>query len=229
MNVLVTGANRGIGLEFVRQLLEAGHLVTATARSPERASELNAMAKERPEALTVLPLDVTSPESVCKLAGALSDSSIDILINNAGVLLNAGPLGKFDYGPMAKCYEVNVLGTLRVVEATLPHVKRGGRKTIVNISSKMGSIADNGSGGSYAYRMSKTALNMATKCLANELAGDGVTVVTMHPGWVQTDMGGANALIDTETSVSGLLSVIMKLTPEANGSFLEWNGNTIPW
>lgn len=228
MHVVVTGANRGIGLGLVRHLLEAGHTVTATARAPEKATELAAL-DPGDDRLRIGQLDVTSPDSVCDFAAFVGDATVDVLIHNAGILLTGGDLGAFDYGAFATSFEVNSVGPLRVVEALLPAMKRSDDKRVMLMTSKMGSIGDCGSGRAYAYRMSKTALNMATKCLACELGDDGFTVVCAHPGWVQTDMGGPNALIDVDTSVSGLLSVIEGLTADDNGAFVEWNGNRIPW
>jgi NAD(P)-dependent dehydrogenase (short-subunit alcohol dehydrogenase family) len=228
MHVVVTGANRGIGLGLVQHLLATGHSVTATARVPGNATRLAALDPGDGR-LRIGQLDVTSPDSVCDFAAFIGDATVDALIHNAGILLTGGHLGEFDYGAFATSFEVNSVGPLRVVEALLPALRRSDDKRVMLLTSKMGSIGDCGSGRAFAYRMSKTALNMATKCLACELGDEGFTVVCAHPGWVQTDMGGPNALIDVDTSVTGLLHVLDKLTSDDNGAFVEWNNARIVW
>lgn len=229
MNVLVTGANRGIGLEFVRQLLERGDSVIATARQPDEAEALQALETSAQAEFYVLHLDVLRAESLEKVAGFVRERTLDVLINNAGVLLRAGALGELDYHKIAQCLDVNALGPLRVVEAVLPALRRSARGRIINVSSKMGSIEENSTGGAYAYRMSKAALNMATRSLALDLATDGITVLAVHPGWVQTRMGGSEALMDAPTSVSHMLRLIDGAKPDQSGKFLEWNGKPISW
>jgi NAD(P)-dependent dehydrogenase (short-subunit alcohol dehydrogenase family) len=226
---LVTGANRGIGLEFTRQLSARGDRVIATARVLEAARELRAVAEASPATVRLVALDVTSPESVCKLAGVLADEAVDVLVNNAGTMAPRTGLGNMDYENMERAFRVNVVGAMRVVEAAMPALERGSIRHIVNMSSKMGSIAENTSGGAYSYRASKCALNMATKSMSIDLAGRGFTVVAMHPGWVLTDMGGPNALIDTQTSIREMLQRIDDLSPASNGTFVEWSGGVIPW
>ncbi len=230
MQYVVTGANRGIGLEFVGQLTERGDDVVATARRPDEADELHRVADAASSEVRIHALDITDPDSVERFAGELEGSGIDVLINNAGRLTRGGgPREGFDFDEIQGDFEVNVKGTLRVVEALLGEVERGGGGKIVNITSKMGSIADNGSGGSYAYRMSKCALNMATRSLAVDLEGDGIVTFVIHPGWVRTRMGGDNALISTEESVTNMLERIDEAGPEQNGEFLEWDGGNVPW
>ena len=198
-------------------------------KGPEEADELNALADSAETNVYVLRLDVTHQETIDKLTGFLEPRSLDVVINNAGTLLRAGAPGDFDYRKMLQSFEVNALGPLRVVEATLPALRRGENPRIVNVTSKMGSMADNNSGGSYAYRMSKAALNMATRSLAQDLSHEDVIAFVVHPGWVQTRMGGPSALIDAETSVSNMLELIDNATEEHCGRFWEWNGNEIPW
>lgn len=228
MKYIVTGANRGIGLEFAKALSGRGDDVIATARNPSAAEELNALSESSDGSVRVLQLDITDPESVEEFAEAISGETVDVLINNAGRLSRGSGPGEFDFDAMLADFETNVVGTLRVTEAVLSTMKSGAKR-IVNVSSKMGSIADNGSGGAYPYRMSKAALNMATRSLARDLESSGFVVITVHPGWVQTRMGGSNALIDTQTSVSGLLDVIDDLEPVDSGKFWEWKGVEIPW
>lgn len=225
---LVTGANRGLGLGFAKLLDARGDRVVATARAPEAADELTALAATS-DRVELLSLDVTSPESVCRLAGALAERQVDVLINNAGVMGARTGLGHMDYDAMEFCFRVNVVGSMRVVEAVLPALERGETRQIVNMSSKMGSITDNTSGGAYAYRASKTALNMVTKSMSLDLEHRGFVCVAMHPGWVLTDMGGPHALIDTDTSVGAMVSRIDELRPSDNGTFVEWSGDRIPW
>lgn len=229
MRYLVTGANRGIGLEFTRQLVARGDTVLATARQPEQAAALQSLAREHPDRLTIRPLDVTDPVSVAALGRALEGATLDVLLNNAGVGSESGRLGELDFDAIRHELEVNAYGPLRVVEAALPALLRGRTHVIVNLTSKMGSIDDNRSGGSYGYRMAKAALNMATRSLARDLADKGVVAFVIHPGWVKTDMGGPHALITPQHSVENMLRVIDGAGPEASGRFWEWNGKEVPW
>lgn len=229
MHFLVTAGNRGLGLEFVKQLTERGERVTTTARSPDAADELQTLAERLGDQLDVHQLDVTDPDSVARLEDRVSDETIDVLINNAGRLSRGGSPEDFNFDDIRGDFEVNAVGTLRVTEACMPALERGDGAKIINITSKMGSIADNGSGGSYAYRMSKAALNMATRSLAHDLASRGIIATMFHPGWVQTRMGGENALITPERSIRNMLEVIDDLTPADSGCFYEWNGDEVPW
>jgi NAD(P)-dependent dehydrogenase (short-subunit alcohol dehydrogenase family) len=223
MTALVTGANRGIGLELVRQLSARGYKVIGTARDPEEATELNATGA------LVVPLDVTDSSSVRAMAQALEGQKIDLLINNAGIMgHNAKSFEETDFDKVITTFDVNSLGPMRVTQALLPNLLAGDGKTVVQISSTMGSIANN-SGGYYGYRSSKSALNMLNKSLALELAELGITSVVLHPGWVQTRLGGANAAITTQESVVGMIKVITGLGPEDNGRFLDYKGDELPW
>ena len=223
MTALVTGANRGIGLELVRQLRARGHQVIGTARDPEKATEL------KDTGALVLPLDVTDSKSVRAMAQALNGQKIDLLINNAGIMgHNAASFKETDFDEVITTYDVNSLGPMRVTQALLPNLLAGSGKTVVQISSTMGSIANN-SGGYYGYRSSKSALNMLNKSLALELAELGITSVVLHPGWVQTRLGGANAAITPEESVVGMIQVISGLGPQDSGRFLDYKGKELPW
>ncbi|RLQ21441.1 SDR family NAD(P)-dependent oxidoreductase [Seongchinamella sediminis] len=223
MTVLVTGANRGIGLELARQLTEQGHQVIGTARKPAEASELKALGAK------VMQLDVTDPESVAALAADMDDQPIDLLINNAGTGGQApGSFEDTDFERVKLTFEVNSLGPMRVTQALLPNVLASVGKTVVHISSIMGSIASN-QGGYYGYRASKAALNMFNSSLALELADRGVTAVVLHPGWVQTRMGGSGADISVDVSVAGLLKVISSLGPGQSGRFYDYQGRELPW
>lgn len=228
MQYVVTGGNRGIGLEFVDQLTARGDEVVATARNPSDARQLQLLADERD--IEIHSLDISEPQSVASFGRQLNGRNVDVLINNAGVLhRGGGPHEGFDYDEIQADFEVNVKGTLRVVEELLENVAAEGGGKIVNLTSKMGSIADNGSGGSYAYRVSKAGLNMATKSLALDLEDDDIVAFVVHPGWVQTRMGGDGALITTEESVTNLIGRIDEAGREQSGQFLEWDGGEIPW
>ena len=223
MTVLVTGANRGIGLELVRQMRARGHQVIGTARKPEQAMELKETGAR------VVQLDVTDSNSIRAMAQQLQGQRIDLLINNAGMLgHNAQSFGETDFDQVIATFDVNSLGPMRVTQALLPNILAGSGKTVIQISSTMGSIANN-SGGYYGYRASKAALNMLNKSLALELADQGITSVVIHPGWVQTRLGGENAAITVEDSVTGMVQVIAKLGPEDSGRFLDYQGEELPW
>jgi NAD(P)-dependent dehydrogenase (short-subunit alcohol dehydrogenase family) len=221
--VLVTGANRGLGLEYARQFAARGYEVIGTARDPGDAKELLAVADR------VDQLDVADPASVAGLARRLDGVPIDILVNNAGVFDRRDvSLDKVDFEMMERTLAVNSLGPLRVVQALLPNLRKGERRIIASMSSQLGSI-ENSNGRWYAYRSSKAALNQLNKTLSAELAGEGFVCVVLHPGWVRTDMGGPEATYSPEQSVSGLVAVIEKLGPADNGRFYDFKGNPIPW
>ncbi len=223
--VLVTGANRGIGLHFVRSFAADGWRVHACARNVEKAKEARAVSGD----VVCHKLDVTNGLKVASLARELAEEPIDILINNAGVYGPRTGFGETDYDEWASVLQVNTLAPLRMVERFVGLVERSEHKLVVNISSIMGSIGDNTSGGGYIYRSSKAALNMVTKSLANDLAERGVTVVSFHPGWVKTDMGGDGAAITPAQSVAGMRKVITGLTAEDNGKFFGYDGQPLPW
>ena len=221
--VLVTGANRGLGLEFAKQLQEKGYKVIGTARNPAAATELKATGAR------VEQLDVASQPSVEALAKALQGVPIDILINNAGMANRAdSSLDTLDFDAMERTFQVNALGPLRVTQALLSNLQAGQGKTIINITSRLGSI-ELSAGGLYSYRTSKTALNQINKIVSVELAPQGFTSVVMHPGWVQTDMGGAEATLTIPESISGMLTVIDSLSIDQTGKFFAYNGEEIPW
>lgn len=223
LTVLVTGANRGIGLEYARQFADKGYRVIGTARDPGKAEELAAVANR------VEALDVSDAASVAALAKRLDGEAIDILVNNAGVFDRSDvSIDKVDFAQMEQTLAVNTLGPLRVIQALMPNLRQGQRKLIVNMSSQLGSIG--GSTGTwYAYRTSKAALNQITKTLSVELAREGFVCVVVHPGWVRTDMGGSAATYSPEESVSGLVGLIEKLGPADNGHFYDFQGKVIPW
>lgn len=218
-NILVTGANRGIGLELCRQLSVQGNKVIAVCRST--SDELNQL-----QVRTIDGIDVTNQESLRYLQQQLSNLTLDVLINNAGVLSN-NVLGDIDYQTMMHQYEVNAIGPLKVTEALLPSLKPGSKVAI--ITSRMGSMTDNDSGGHYGYRMSKAAVNMAGTSLSVDLKPKGIIVGLLHPGYVKTDMTGNQGFIDTKQSAQGLLNRIEKLNMENTGTFWHAEGEQLPW
>jgi len=223
--VLVTGANRGIGLEFVKAFAADGWRVHACARNVEKAKQVRALDGD----VVCHKLDVTNGLKVASLARELAGEGIDILINNAGLRGPKASFGETDYDEWAAVLQVNTLAPLRMVERFVGLIEQSERKLVVNISSVMGSIADNSSGGEYIYRSSKAALNMVTKSLANDLAGRGITVVCFHPGWVKTDMGGEGAAITPSESVDDMRQVIDGLTADHSGKFFNYDGRPLQW
>jgi NAD(P)-dependent dehydrogenase (short-subunit alcohol dehydrogenase family) len=228
--VLITGANRGLGLEFCRQYAGQGWNVLACCRNPGQANGLIALGQRYPS-ITIAALDVADFSQIDSLSQKLRDTRIDVLINNAGVYddKRSNGFGQLDYQAWNNSLLINAQAPVKMAEAFLPHIKRSDKKLLVNISSLMGSIADNGSGGSMFYRTSKAALNAAMKSLSIDLRNQGIGVLILHPGWVQTDMGGANALIDSKTSVSGMCAVIDDFTLAQSGAFINYDGKAMPW
>jgi NAD(P)-dependent dehydrogenase (short-subunit alcohol dehydrogenase family) len=226
MRFVVTGANRGIGLEFVKQLTARGEEVDATARHPDEAPDLQAVAHLGVR-LRIYRLDVAEDASVDAFAEQLAPGPVDVLINNAGVSgAKGGEL--IDPADVLRVLNVNAVGTLRVVRALLPRLREGKGKKIVNLTSVLGSISD-ATGGRYAYRSSKAAVNMVTKLLAEDLRGEGFRTVALHPGWVQTRMGGAGAPVPPDQSIRGMLRIIDGLTAEQSGRVFDLQGREIRW
>lgn len=221
--VLITGANRGLGLEFARQLHEAGAKVIGTARKPEAATELKAIG------VRVEQLDVADPASVAALADLLDGEALDILLNNAGIFFNRGSFDTEDPAEFLRVLDVNTVGPLRVTLALLPNLRLGERKLVMNMSSGLGSIAKNERGSMAAYRTSKAGLNMLTRTMAADLSSENFICVAMSPGWVRTDMGGQDANLSPQESVAGMLSVLAPLTPEDSGKYLSFDGSEMAW
>jgi NAD(P)-dependent dehydrogenase (short-subunit alcohol dehydrogenase family) len=228
---LITGANRGIGLEFSRQYAADGWRVLACSRNPGKSDELNKLAAQYSELIKVLALDVSDHAQIERVAQDLSDESIDLIINNAGIYPKSGgnSFGHTDYEEWMRVFRINTMAPLKMAETFATQLARSEPKTFVTITSKMGSIEDNSGGGSYLYRSSKTAVNMVVKSLAIDLQSVGITSIVIHPGWVKTDMGGPNALISTEQSVSGMRRVISNLSMGDSGKFFSYDGQEIPW
>lgn len=232
--VVLTGANRGLGLGFARHYLAAGHRVCAVTRSPERADALLGLASESPAsgALTVIRCDVGDPSSIEAAAGEIrrTHPQVDLLINNAGYYGTAGgSVADIDEVEVIRAVRVNTLGPMHLAAALLAELRVAPAAKVAHVTSKMGSITDNGKGGSWAYRMSKAALNMANANLALELKTDGIPCVVLHPGWVATDMGGAGAPLSVADSVKGMTKVIDRLGMADTGRFFNYDGSPIPW
>jgi NAD(P)-dependent dehydrogenase (short-subunit alcohol dehydrogenase family) len=223
---LITGASRGMGLEFVRQYAADGWKVLATCRRPETAERLRAVEGD----VKVYPLDVTDFAKVDALARQLKNEVIDVLINNAGIY---GPrqlaYDRVDFGAWAEVMRTNAMAPLKVSAAFVSHVGRSEQRRIAAMSSRMSSMADNTSGGSYIYRSSKAALNAAMRSLAIDLKASGIAVVLLNPGWVRTDMGGPGAEIEAFESVAGMRQIIASLRMAESGRFFNFDGTDAPW
>ncbi|MEJ2384222.1 MAG: SDR family oxidoreductase [Xanthomonadales bacterium] len=221
--VLITGANRGIGLELARQYAHAGWRVIGTARKPEAAAELAGLGAR------VVQLDVTDAHSVDRMARNLAGTPIDLLINNAGIQPLMWTLAEIDFDAFERALAVNTVGPVRVTRALLPQLRSGELRRIVNVTTNLSSIAENTNGGFYGYRESKAALNMFTRSLAAELGKEGFICIVLHPGWVKTDLGGPQAPLEVEESVRGMRGVIDSLSAADNGSFQTFAGEQMPW
>ncbi len=233
-SVLITGANRGIGLAFARSFAAAGWRVHACCRDPDGAEDLAALiadtaGADTAGAVTLHRLDVTDGPMIAGLSRELADEAIDVLVNNAGVMGPRTDFGETDYDGWLPVFETNTLAPMRMAEGFVEQLAKSGRKLIVNISSIMGSIGENAGGGAIVYRSSKAALNMVSKSLSVELAPRGITVIAFHPGWVQTDMGGPNAAVTPGASVEGMCAVIERITPNDSGRFFNFDGHEIRW
>ena len=233
--VLISGASRGLGLEFVRQYLDDNWSVVALCRDPGGATELQELSSTH-DALDVLECDVTDFSAIDDVAAALEGRPLDVLVNNAGLF---GPkreadgdfrqsFGHLDYDVVTEVLRVNTLAPLKLCETLVDNVTRSEQKKMVTISSALGSIANTDT-GLYAYRTSKAAVNMAMATLARELAPRGAIVAVLNPGWVKTDMGGAHAALEIADSIRSLRRVIADLSPAQNGRFLDYDGSEIPW
>jgi len=220
---VVTGANRGIGLAFARELSRRGDRVIATARHPATARELIALQ------VRIEALDVADEESLAVFVRSLAGRPIDVLINNAGIG-QAGPgLERLSLEDLNLNFRVNAVGPVAVTQGLLPNLRAGRRRTVVNLSSGLASISSNESGGWYAYRASKAALNQLSRTMAAELAREDFICIVISPGWVRTEMGGNGAPLSPEQSVGAMLKVIDRLKPADNGRFLDQRGKEVPW
>jgi len=224
--VLITGTNKGLGLEFVKQFAIEGYQVIACTRKINKKDELHQL-QEKFKTISICKLDIANFSSIDQFA-KLFKKPIDILINNAGVYPDSS-IDHVDYKAWLDAFKINTLAAFKMTKAFLPHLKKGRLKKIASLTSKMGSIDDNSGGGEYIYRSSKTALNMVMKSLSIDLKPFDLSVITIHPGWVRTDMGGPNGLIDVDESVAGMKRQIDKLTIRTTGQFIAYDGKKIPW
>ena len=228
MTFLITGCSRGIGLELTTQALALGHKVFACVRDSKKSLELNALTNNFPTQLAIVTLDTTSDDSAIAAAKTISEP-IDILINNAGVYLDgkANSLSEVSSQMVLDTFQTNTLGPIRVTKAFSSQLSKSQSPKVLNISSLMGSIDDNAGGGSYAYRMSKTALNMFSKCLSIEFPK--MTVLSLHPGWVQTDMGGKGATTSISDSARGILDIALNAQKAETAKFYDFNKRELAW
>ena len=229
--ILITGANRGIGLELLRQYASNGDRVFAGCRSPEKAADLKEIITQHPGQVTILPLDVTNAQSITQSAAevAAQVEALDILINNAAIHSGDEHLSEVKAKTLLKVLHVNAVGAVLVAQAFIKLLKKGNDPKLINVSSEAGSIERMDHFRGYNYYGSKTAMNMYTRSLAWDPETVGVTVIAIHPGWVRTDMGGPDAHLSTEQSAEGLIKVTTDLTPSDNGKFFTWEGNEYPW
>jgi NAD(P)-dependent dehydrogenase (short-subunit alcohol dehydrogenase family) len=227
--IVITGANRGIGLALAQAFLRAGDHVIAACRAPDEAAALAALRKAG-QGLEILPLEVTDASSISRFAAELRGRRLDVLVNNAGVM--GGPhqeLRDMDYAAWLQTFEINTLAPFHLSVRLLDSLERAPRPRIVTLSSQMGAFGRELGSGRYAYRSSKTAVSKVMQVLANELRPRGVIVCPVHPGWVKTDMGGASAEISAEESAAGLHRLIDGLTLEQSGRFWTWDGREHVW
>lgn len=229
--ILITGANRGLGLEFTRQLIEGGDYLFAGCRDPKTAKELQKLSDSHPNQMTLLALDVINEKSIdtsVEIVHSYVDS-LDILINNAGIYPHDENPANLFSKTLLHAFNVNSVAPMIVTQRFLELLKRGENPKIINITTMMGSLQMKVSGGDYSYCSSKAALNMLTRALAFDVRIDGITVIALHPGWVQTDLGGEDAPLTPKDSVRGMLKVINGLKEADTGKFLTWEGQENPW
>jgi NAD(P)-dependent dehydrogenase (short-subunit alcohol dehydrogenase family) len=229
MRVVITGANRGIGLGLAQVYAGRGDEVWATARKPAEAKELQALAKSSGGRVHVHEVDVQKSDQVKALAAALGEAPVDVVINNAGIASpwNAG-LADFDEAEAMRCFDTNALGAIRVTRALFENL-RATRGKVVNMTSRMGSIGDNGSGRAYAYRMAKASLNMATRNIAHEVKAFGGIAIALHPGWVKTSMGGGGATEEVSETTERIVKRIDGLKADDSGRFWHAKGEELRW
>lgn len=231
MRIFITGTNRGIGLELVRRYLERDNRVFAACRKPDEADELQKLNPKYSNQLTIIKLEVTSQEEI-EAAGQVVEGAadgLDLLINNAGMAISGEKLGDLSSDAVLHVFSVNAVAPLMIAKRFCDLLAAGDDPKLINVSSQLGSLARKTDGGRYSYTSSKAALNMFTRALAFDLKPQGITTVTIHPGWVQTDMGGENAPITVQESCEGILQLIDGLALDDSGRFLNWEGEELPW
>jgi len=226
--VLITGVNRGLGLEFVRQYAAAGWTVFGTCRDPDNATEVKKLATAA-ENVTLYKLDVSDAAAIAELAETLRGIAIDVLILNAGVMAERTGLGTLNAEDFQQVMNINVVAPAMFVQAFADHVAASERKIIVGMGSTLGSIGGNSTGGLYSYRSSKAGLHAIMRTASIDLKERDVIAIAMHPGWVVTDMGGSGADIQTEESIAGMMTVIDQLGLDDSGRLLTYKGDELPW
>ncbi|MBS0432446.1 MAG: SDR family oxidoreductase [Proteobacteria bacterium] len=228
---LVTGANRGLGLEFTRQLLARGARVLACCRDPARAKDLDALRTQHGDNLEVHALDVADARAIAALpeAAAKHLQRVDLLVNNAGVLVSGERFGNVTQESLLRSFAVNAAAPLLITQALSPLLARGHKPRVLCVSTQLASIAQANNFRTLSYAMSKAALNMAVKRLAAELSPRGIVVMALHPGWAQTDMGGDGATLPARQSIEAMLGIIERAEPDEGGSFLAYDGAPLPW
>ena len=230
LKILITGANRGIGLEFVKQFIDPTVEIIATCRHPEKADQLIGLQTQAPACVKIESLDVSAPASVKHFVTQLGSQTIDILINNAGIFPKESGGAPWDTDALSQAFVTNTIGPLQLSEALLPNITASQEKLIVNITSGMGSIKQqSGSRRSLPYCVSKAALNMAMRILAKECAPQQIKILLVHPGWVVTDMGGESALLSVQESVAAMKQLIQQHQGLESGAFYQYDGQNIPW
>ena len=228
-NVLITGANRGLGLGFVKNYLGKDVNVVSTTRDIKGSTELLALKEIFRDKLEIFELDLIKESAGDTIANLIGDRPIDILINNAGVGSTNQHFEAVSPKPWLEVLKVNLIAPLMITQSIINNVKKGSDKKIYFLSSQLGSIGDNASGGMYIYRSSKTGLNQVVKSLSVDLKPQGITVVSLHPGWVKTDMGGPNAPVSIDESIKGMMQVIYATDIRDTGRFLNYDGKELPW
>ena len=237
--ILITGANRGIGLELAREYLAQGEMIFATCRHPQSATHLQRLAHQHPDQVKILALDVTDRaaiEAAIAQIGAQVDG-LDVLYNNAGIYpdgvfpqaSHSSTFGSLDAEAMLEVFQVNTVSPVIVTQAAAELLRKGQQARVINLSSDAGSLTMHADGGNYSYPASKAALNMMTRCLAGDFRKDGVIVISLHPGWIRTDMGGERAPLALDEAVPSILRVIDGLTLTDSGAFFNWDGKRVAW
>ena len=229
-NILITGANRGLGLGLVKKYLENNEKVFCTTRNISKSKELKLLKEKHTNNLEICELDLLDKDSPNILSNFLVNKPIDLFINNAGVIgQSAQHFKSISLNPWIEVLKVNLIAPLLITQSIIKNIEKSSEKRIYILSSKVGSIEDNKSGGMYVYRSSKTALNQIVKSLSIDLKPIGISVISLHPGWVRTEMGGPNALMSVEESVNGMFGVISNTNISNSGQFINYNGTEIPW
>jgi len=229
--ILITGANRGLGLELVRLCAARGNRVFAGCRSPEQAAELKDLSTRLRGQVDILPLEITDATSLDRCVQQVRSEvdALDMLINNAAINAEGETLRTFNAEKAAQQWTVNAVGQVLVTQRFIDLLKAGTDPKIINITSEAGSISTMNHFRGYYYFGSKAAMNMFSRCMAWDPDAAGIITIALHPGWVRTDMGGSDAYLSVTESAEGILNVIADLTPEDNGKFYRWDGKEYPW